>query len=86
MFYSDVQEGPYSGGRVGKENGRVSFTVTHKQQEIMSLDCPVGGKVRVDRDHGSIPRTSKRTLYGEKMMPLNPYSFRNLHNCLDNGF
>lgn len=52
----------------------------------MSLDCPVGGKVRVDRDHGSIPRTSKQTLYGEKMMPLNPYSSRKLHNCLDNGF
>lgn len=31
MSYSDVQEDPYSGGRVGKENGaRVSFTVTHK--------------------------------------------------------
>lgn len=52
----------------------------------MSLDCAVGGKVHVDRDHGSIPRTSKQTLYGEKMMPLNPYSSRNLHNCLDNGF
>lgn len=52
----------------------------------MSLDCPVGGKVLEDRDHGSILRTSKQTLYGEKMMPLNPHSSRNLHNCLDNGF
>lgn len=52
----------------------------------MSLGCPVGGKVHVDRDHDSMPHTSKQTLYGEKMMPLNPYSSRNLHNCLDNGF
>jgi len=73
-------------GRKRSVGGNLSYFSTYGYQGTVSFDFPGGGKVHVDRDHGSVPHNPEQIWFEEKMMPLNPCSSRNIFSCLDNGF